>query len=201
MDDDVIGPGGTLALHRQLGSEIGVVFCAAGSTATEDRTRKAEARDAAAFMGFHDVAWLDFPDGQMSVHESRLASRLASLLRERQPEQVFCPYVSDHHRDHTAVAMALASAIRETGWAGEVWCYEVWSPLWPNVAVDISAVVDHKRRAIERYASQVASLHYADGIIGLNRYRGLRAYVDFAEAFFVVPADEYVAHAQAMNSF
>ena len=199
MDDDVIGPGGTLALHRQRGSNINVVFCAAGATPEQDRQRKSEARDAAAFMGFERVDWLDFPEGALSPNEGRLAAKLAALIAELKPEQIFCPYVADHHRDHSAVALALAGALEETRWQGEVWCYEVWSPLWPNVAVDISTVVDTKRRAIELYTSQVAGLHYTEGTLGLNRYRALRVYVDYAEAFFVATPGEYIELSREMN--
>jgi LmbE family N-acetylglucosaminyl deacetylase len=199
MDDDVIGPGGTLALHRQRGSSINVVFCAAGATPEQDRQRKSEARAAADFMGFERVDWFDFPEGALSPNEGRLAAKLAALIGELKPDQIFCPYVADHHRDHSAVALALAGALEETRWQGEVWCYEVWSPLWPNVAVDISSVVDTKRRAIELYTSQVAGLHYTEGTLGLNRYRGLRVYVDYAEAFFVATPDEYIELSREMN--
>jgi LmbE family N-acetylglucosaminyl deacetylase len=200
MDDDVIGPGGTLALHRQKGSSVNVVFCAAGATGEQDRTRKAEARAAAEFMGFERVDWLDLPEGALSPNEAQLSAGLERLVRELRPEQIFCPYVADHHRDHSAVAVALAGALERTRWQGEVWSYEVWSPLWPNVAVDISAVVATKRRAIELYASQVAGLHYVEGTLGLNRYRALRVYVDYAEAFFVANAEEFIELSRFMNT-
>jgi N-acetylglucosamine malate deacetylase 1 len=200
MDDDVIGPGGTLALHRKKGSSVSVVFCAAGATAEQDGARKAEARAAAAFMGFERVEWLDFPEGALSRNEEQLASALGKLIAEVAPDQIFCPYVADHHRDHSAVALALALALERSGWAGEVWSYEVWSPLWPNVAVDISSVVDIKRQAIELYTSQVAGLHYTEGTLGLNRYRALRVYVDYAEAFFVASAPEFVEMSRLMNT-
>ena len=71
-----------------------------------------------------------------------------------------------------------------SGYGGEVCCYEVWTSLWPNAAVDISSVVDVKREAINCYASQVAYLHYVEGALGLNRFRGLKLEVPYAEAFF-----------------
>jgi LmbE family N-acetylglucosaminyl deacetylase len=200
MDDDVIGPGGTLALHRRQSSSVTVAFCAAGKTPEQDRTRKAEARAAAELMAFERVDWLDFPEGALSPHEPELAAALTRLISEVSPAQIFCPFVADHHRDHSAAALAVAAAIEQLEWKGEVWCYEVWSPLWPNVAVDISGVVEEKRRAIELYASQVSSLHYVDGTLGLNRYRALRVYVAYAEAFFVTSGKEYVDLARAMNT-
>lgn len=200
MDDDVIGPGGTLALHRQRQSDVTVVFCAAGATPEQDRTRKAEARAARDFMRFDRMSWLDFPEGLLSPNEAALSARLGQWIEDLRPEQIFCPFPADHHRDHTAVALAVAQAIQGANWRGQVWCYEVWSPLWPNVAVDITSVVEVKRQAIELYASQVAGLHYTDGTLGLNRYRGLRVYVDYAEAFFVADAGEFVALASEMNT-
>jgi LmbE family N-acetylglucosaminyl deacetylase len=98
------------------------------------------------------------------------------------------------------VALALARAIEKSGWRGEVWCFEVWSPLWPNVAVDISDVVEAKRHAINLYASQVAGLHYADGTLGLNRYRALRVYVAYAEAFYVTDSTHFISLAREMNT-
>jgi N-acetylglucosamine malate deacetylase 1 len=199
MDDEVIGAGGALALHKQVGSHVSVVFCAAGKDEEQDRTRTAEARAAAEFMGFDRLEWLGFPEGNMSPNEAALGQALAQQLTVQRPEAIFCPFLTDHHRDHNAVAQATALATRQTGFQGEIWCYEVWSPLWPNVAIDISQVADRKRRAIELHASQVIGLHYPDGILGLNRYRALRVYVDYAEAYFVCSAREFQNLADVMN--
>lgn len=200
MDDETFGAGGTLLQHVDKGSEVSVVFCAAGTTPQEHQTRQAECRIVAQEMGFHRIEWLDFPDGSLSLHEPALGDRLAKLLADHAFDQIFCPFVTDHHRDHTAVAMGVAHAIQKTGWKGQVWCYEVWSPMWPNVAIDISSVEARKRHAIALYASQVESLHYAEGILGLNRYRGLRVYVPYAEAFYVTDSREFCELAGQMNT-
>lgn len=199
MDDEIFGAGGLLLQHQDKGSEMSVVFCAAGTTAEEDRTRKAESQAVGQEMGFRQVEWLDFPDGSLSLHETAMGDQLAKRLSG--VDQIFCPFVTDHHRDHTATALAVAHAIEQSGWKGEVWCYEVWSPLWPNVTIDITGVVARKRKVIELYASQVQTLHYAEGILGLNRYRGLRVYTDYAEAFYVTDSRGFCALAHQMNTF
>ncbi len=66
MDDEMIGAGGALALHHQLGSELGLVFTSdcAGVGPTHRRTRpkpklrQAEAKVAAAYfdMDYHGHA-------------------------------------------------------------------------------------------------------------------------------------------------
>ena len=200
MDDEVIGGGGTLALHRQAGSVVSVVFCASGTNAEVTRVRKEEARAAAGIMGFADLAWLDQPDGSLSTHEPAIARELARIIQERRPDQIFCPYPTDHHKDHSAATMAVADALRLTSYGGSVWCYEVWSPLWPNVAIDISKVMAIKRDAIAAHRSQVAGVDYVEGILGLNRYRGLRFYVPYAEVFYVCRAAELQRLAAEMNT-
>lgn len=199
MDDDVIGPGGTLALHRQCGSSVYIVFCAAGATPEDDKTRKAESRESRDFMGFEQVEWLDFPDGNLSNHENQISSRIAQLINDFRPQSILCPHPTDHHRDHSAATHSLGAALQQSEWKGDIWCYEVWSPLWPNFAVDISSVVEIKKQAIGLYESQTAGLHYIDGTLGLNRYRGLRVYVDYAEAFLILSEEDFLNFLQPHN--
>lgn len=63
----------------------------------------------------------------------------------------------------------------------ELWLYEVWTPLLPNGAVDISGVARSKREAIGSYHSQMGPVDHADAALSLNRYRGL-----------LLPGAEYV---------
>jgi LmbE family N-acetylglucosaminyl deacetylase len=109
---------------------------------------------------------------------------IADAIRSFRPEVIYTPFPGDHHRDHQSTTACTGAAVAETGYEGEVWCYELWSCLWPNIGVDISSVVDIKREAINCYASQVAYVNYVEGALGLNRYRGLKLGVDYAEALF-----------------
>jgi|SRR5262245_17416312 len=199
MDDEVIAPGGALLLHRQAGSTMGVVFASdsAGDpsqtgTPSETAVRKQEAEAAARSIGFELLRFLDYPDGQLSRHEPQIARDLIALLADWHPEVIFCPFPTDHHRDHQATAAAVALALERSDWQGEVWGYEVWSTLWPNVAVDITPVVSQKRTAIECHASQLKGMRYVDATLGLNCYRGLRVGVAYAEAFYVCRSGEFV---------
>jgi N-acetylglucosamine malate deacetylase 1 len=199
MDDEVIGSGGTLLLHRQAGSQLGAVFVSdsAGDpsqtgVSSETAQRKREAQAAAEYIGFELVRFLDYPDGKLSLYESKIGDELAALLHEWRPTAIFCPFPTDHHRDHQATAAAVATAIGKVDWHGEVWGYEVWSTLWPNAAIDISEVVDKKRTAIGCHASQVANMAYVEAALGLNRYRGLRVGVPFAEAFYVCREADFI---------
>ena len=201
MDDEAIAPGGTLARHVQVGSAVGVAFAtdsAAGFGAELTRTRTAEAVAASKRLGFDILGFMNFPDGQLSQHESELSDRLLELIADFKPTQIFAPFPTDNHPDHQALAAGLARAIRSSDWHGEVWSYEVWSPLWPNVVVDITEVVACKKAAIECHASQACYRPYVEATLGLNRYRGLKANVEYAEAYFVCDAGEYLRYTRQL---
>ena len=192
MDDEVIGAGGTLALHKQAGSTIGVVYLSDSDGDSPTAVRKQEAEACSREMGFEIVAFLDFPDGDLPRCEDRIATRLREVIAGWKPTQIICPFLTDHHRDHQAAAASVALALRDSKWAGDVWGFEIWSTIWPNVVVDISSVVEKKKAGIACHASQVAGMDYIDAALGLNRYRGLRVQVRYGEAFHVCPAAEYV---------
>jgi LmbE family N-acetylglucosaminyl deacetylase len=183
-DDEAIALGGSLALHRRLSSEATTAFVTL-ERPDEDGVvlRQREAEKAAEVLGYRCL-FLNVPDGNASLHERRIAQSLAEIVCATKPDVVFTPFPGDHHRDHQAVAASTARALNETAFRGQIWCYETWSNLWPNTGVDISEVVHEKRAAIECYKSQLG-LPYVDAALGLNRFRGLRFGVDYAEGFFV----------------
>lgn len=198
QDDEVIGPGGTLIRHVQAGSDVAVVFASDGAAGTSGAEREArvarrrsEAEDAAKRMGTTIVGFLDHPDGSLCLRETQLADDLARVIADVAPDQLFVPFPTDHHRDHQATAAAASRAVRQAGWRGHVWCYEAWSPLWPNVSVDITDVADEKVAALRCHESQVSSVDYVDATLGLNRFRGLRVSVPLAEAFYQAPAPDF----------
>lgn len=193
MDDEAIACGGTLLLHRALGSTLRIVFVSDSSGGVADPAlaeqvraeRRAEMRQATARLGLgtDQVVELGFADGALVRHEAAIGARLAAELRGFAPDALFCPFPLDGHADHQATAIGVARGAALAGWAGPVYAYEVWAALWPNVAIDIGAVADEKAALIRLYASQVADRDYAAAILGLNRYRGLVHKVDYAEAF------------------
>lgn len=191
MDDEVIGCGGTLLLHQALRSSVRVVFVSDSSTGASDAAvadriraiRRAEMLRVRAALELDSITELGFPDSRLIHHEMPIAQGLAAEIGAFAPTQIFCPFPVDGHADHQACAYALGHATQITGWRGEIMAYEVWSALWPNLAVDIGTVAPQKAALIGLYASQLSDRDYASAILGLNRYRGLQHRIEFAEAF------------------
>lgn len=59
--------------------------------------------------------------------------------------------------------------------------------------------METKRESIALYASQVAGMSYVESALGLNRYRGLKVRVDYAEAFYVTDARDYPTLADTLR--
>jgi LmbE family N-acetylglucosaminyl deacetylase len=152
-------------------------------------TRRAEAEAVAEMVGFtfHE---LGFPDGQLHKHEDALTERLRQQIEETSPDLIFCPFPADGHSDHMSCAAAVARAAGAAKPGATILAYEVWTPLWPSVAVDITNVANHKEEAIQLYRSQADDRDHAAAALGLNRFRALPHKVAFAEAFFrATPVD------------
>ena len=199
-DDEVIAVGGSLALHQQAGSEVLTLYVTLDAPAADGSiVRKGEAERAARVLGFNH-RFLGFPDGSISRHEPEVARAIGDAIDQFRPDAIYCPFPGDHHRDHQSTSACTAAAVSASRFGGRVCCYEVWSSLWPNVGVDITSVVERKREAINCYASQVAWLPYADGALGLNRFRGLKLGVPFAEALFVCRADAFTELCQTLGT-
>lgn len=198
-DDEVIAVGGNLALHQRLGSEVLTLFVTLDPPPAPAApiVRKGEAERVARLLGF-DHRFLAFPDGTVSLHEPAVTHVIADAIRSFQPDVIYCPFPGDHHRDHQSASACTGAAVAETGYKGKVWCYELWSSLWPNIGVDISSVVDIKREAINCYASQVAYVDYVEGALGLNRYRGLKLGVNYAEAIFASDPGTFIGVCQTL---
>ncbi|MFI5305678.1 MAG: PIG-L deacetylase family protein, partial [Nitrospiria bacterium] len=111
------------------------------------------------------------------------------LLSDTPFDVIYAPFYLDRHKDHIAAALHLAKALEKVrGLIAEIRSYEVWSPLFPNQIVDISDVIEFKKKAILICRSQMESVNYVEMALSLNRYRGITStrekQIGYAEAFY-----------------
>jgi LmbE family N-acetylglucosaminyl deacetylase len=192
-DDEAIGCGGTMCLHRDRGDPVRVVFLTSGERGLADRpaeevrtVREAEAREAGEVLGVGGIDFLRLPDLGVAVNLGRGAEALAPVLTGYAPDLVYLPHPEESHPDHAAALPLVRAALAGLGAAPpELRGYEVWSPMtrygWVEV---IGKVMPRKLRAVRCYRSQLAIFRYDHAVQGLNRYRGvLGAGSRYAEAY------------------
>ena len=165
-DDETLGCGGALLLHRRRGDAVRVVTVTDGGAGDPrgfyrgkdyEALRRGEARRAARVLGVSGPEFWGFPDGRLSAARG-LSSRLRALLRSERPAVVYRPSSSDPHPDHAALARAFERA--SAGIPLFDLRYEVGYLQRPSVAADVSAVFAAKRKAIAQYRSQLRYFDY-----------------------------------------
>jgi LmbE family N-acetylglucosaminyl deacetylase len=194
-DDESIGCGGAICLHRERADPVRVVFLTSGERGIEGMPpdevtalREAEAAQALGVLGVDRMDFLRLPDLGLADHLAPGATALRRVLVADPPGLVYLPHPEDAHPDHAAalplVRAALALVGAAAGWP-ELRAYEVWTPMarygW---AEDISGVMRRKLRAVRCYVSQLRTFRYDRAVRGLNQYRGcLAARCRYAEVY------------------
>jgi LmbE family N-acetylglucosaminyl deacetylase len=220
MDDEVLGCGGAIARHVQAGAEVSVIFLTDGRYGSNAHSglaepererrqrelvgiRKEEAQQAADVLGVKNISFLDAEDGRLRA-DSTAPARLRSVLHRVRPQVLYLPFLLDNHVDHCAATALLMAATAGTDQDFECRCYEVWTPLFPNIVVEIDAVLELKKRALGCYRSQLAHMDYIHTGIALNAYRssaiGCKT-ARFVEAFFALSVADYRRLYEATSRF
>jgi LmbE family N-acetylglucosaminyl deacetylase len=194
-DDETLGCGGTLRRYADEGVPVHVIVMTDGAGVETDRediaeVRREEAGRAAEILGIGETVFLDFADGRLDAHHGELDERLGAELARIAPDVVFAPFPVDPHPDHVATADAAIRALRAGG-AFRLAFYEIYQPIRFNKEVDVTGVMDAKRRAIRVYESGLLGSGdlIADASEGLARYRQFFNRIErLYEVFWVVDA-------------
>jgi LmbE family N-acetylglucosaminyl deacetylase len=200
-DDEVLGCGGTIALHARAGHEVTVVIVADGRPADGEAAaaQHSYTRPALERLGVRDIRFLGFPDQQLDTFPlTALIDPLLQIVRSLRPEIVYCQYGGDVNQDHTAVFRAALVATRPTEASIEaVYAFDTASSTeWayprsfvPDTWIDISATLELKLEAMACYESEVQDYPYPRSLEAL-RHRaqayGHQCCLEAAEVFMTV---------------
>jgi LmbE family N-acetylglucosaminyl deacetylase len=177
-DDESLGCGGFIALTARAGCKVVVAALTDGEASHPNsrayppaalaQLRKSELRKAMTVLAGPAVRVETFgaPDGQLQAHEAQAQSWLANLGRPDPFQVVLATWDADPHPDHKA---AFRIAARQAAqWGAALFAYPIWGltladkadagPVAPCLRLDISAVLDLKRRAVAAHQSQTTGL-------------------------------------------
>ena len=172
-DDEVLGMGGTIALHASVrGDPVRIVCVTDGSSTqypgdSEKRAQKEdEARRAAAELGVTDYVHLDLPDMRLDTLPHVDINRVVEEhVREFEPNVVYTPH-PDVNRDHRELFDSVTVATRPLPGQSvrRLLTYAPtssteWTPAavdWfvPNWFVDVTETLERKLSAFTHYATE-----------------------------------------------
>ena len=193
-DDEMLGPGGTLIHAINNNAAVRVLHLTQGRPSSAAQT-VSEAMEVANRFGYDTVQFEYFSKG--IPLDDLCVSALIREIEEFEPDTIMLPFFGDDHDDHRRASHILLLALDRVPTLGriEIWAYQVYSSIIPNVIVDISEVANLKREAIKIWKSQSHRRDWAHYALGLNAYnsRFLTGVLGeaYAEMFFVLPAKDY----------
>lgn len=151
-DDESLACGGTIALLRNAGFSVSVVFTTNGTMSHPNSKiyrsselqllREAEAVKALSKLGVDSnmIRFLRFQDSKMDsldiLESNNAIAQLKELFLEFKPKSIFLPWRNDPHPDHIAsfkLALAAINSLRDQGFQFQVLEYPVW--FWERTKV------------------------------------------------------------------
>lgn len=198
-DDMEIGMGGTVAKMAESQAVLTSVIVTNGGRSsnpfalTEKRmaeVRREEALRAARVLGVKEVLFFDQPDEAEEIDIGVVKQELIRLLSRLKPDEVYTlDETTDRHPAHRLVGMLVRESVLNAGIipVHGLWSYEVWGPFaaWDRLEY-IDRYVAKKMLAIAEHHSQVATIPYGEGVLGLNRWHAI-----FADPKANAPAGVY----------
>ena len=201
-DDEVLGCGGTVALHALAGDSVTSVIVCEGESlryGSEGVGQREHTNRAAAALGVRDGRLIGFPDQRLdTLTLTEIITPLEGVVREIRPTIVYCQYGGDVNRDHQLLFKALLVATRPTETSIEaVYAFDTASSTeWahprtfvPDTWVDITATLPQKIAAMACYESELREYPHPRSLAALEhraRAFGNQQCLDAAEVFMTV---------------
>ncbi len=207
-DDELVGAGGTIAKHVAAGHPVRVVMVTSGEAsasfvglgpdpARAQREDEARAALAEVGVGADQVVFLRLAEKDLSSQASPPsgAGALTAALAAFEPDLVYSPGPADGHAVHAAVAGMVATSVGRLASVDHVALYEVMTPIYPTVVVDVTDHIGAKLAGLGHYASALASFDIVHAARGLAAYRSVHAQHGrgYAEAFTLLRPSELAA--------
>ncbi|KAM3115116.1 PIG-L deacetylase family protein [Phormidesmis sp. 146-33] len=191
QDDETLGCGGLIALKREQGTPVQIVFVTDGAAShlwhpnfksgEIAPIRKQEALEALSILGVEadQIHFLDHRDGKLRYttdsDRQRATDQLTQIIHDFQPGEIYVTHRHDRSADHEVTHTLVKKAITASGQAIELFEYPIWilwktrlfqevklSELAGACRLSIKPVQLKKRQALEAYCSQYLPID-ADG--------------------------------------
>ncbi len=201
-DDEVFGPGGTMAKYSNEGFKVDAIIFSYGEQSHPwlkkkfvVDTRIKEQKKASELLGIKNTVFFGLREGYFKegIEKESILKKLVSLIKRKKPVKIFTHSIDDPHPDHNIVHKTVLEALEKSKHKCDVYTFDVWNPVnimkrkKPKLYVDISDTFGKKIGALKCFKSQKVSLIsllwsvYLKAVIS-----GIENKTRFAEVFYKV---------------
>jgi LmbE family N-acetylglucosaminyl deacetylase len=201
-DDELLGCGGTIALHTRAGDNVTTVIACEGESLRYGKgavDQELHIKSAARTLGVEDTRLLGFPDQKLdTLNLVEIITPLEEVVGEVRPKIVYCQHGGDINRDHQLLFSALLVATRPTEECIQsIYAFDTASSTeWayprtfiPDTWVDISATLQIKLEAMACYKSETRDYPHPRSLQALEykaKAWGNQSCLEAAEVFMTV---------------
>ena len=184
-DDESIGMGGVLALYKRQCDVLLLTDGRHGHSSNIDidenkliDKRKEEIKKAVEYANIKTLFMLEIEDRMVNANKKKLAQ-----FNIKDYDYIFVPNRYESDIDHKVVYPIVKKMIKKQKAKAKLYEYEVWTTLrCPTDYIDITPVIEIKRKMICCHNSQLEDCDYGEKGIALSNYRGMYAHCNYAEA-------------------
>jgi len=201
-DDQIFGPGATLAKYAQQGKNIYTVVFSYGEKGIlllkpeiVTKIRVKEAIKADEVIGGKKVEFFDLKEGKFKqdIEKKNIIEKLSKIIKKIKPTKIFTHSIDDPHPDHKAVYNSVLDAVKKARYKEDVFLFDVWNPFvirkthLPKLYEDVTETFDKKVEALKCFESQKIALItlfwsvYVRAII-----HGFHIHKKYSERFFKI---------------
>lgn len=212
-DDEILGCGGTMAVHSRIEDEVYVLILGEGIT-SRDESRDKEKRvkeidslkmnieSANKIVGTRESFVFDFPDNRFdSVSLLDIIKVIEKVKNEIRPDIIYTHHQGDLNVDHQIAFRAVMTACRplKDESVKEIYSFEVLSSTeWasdnskyfmPNYFINITDTIEKKTQAMKAYTTEIRDFPHPRSVKSIETLacnRGISVGLEFAEAFMLV---------------
>jgi LmbE family N-acetylglucosaminyl deacetylase len=199
-DDQIFGPGGTVAKYAKEGKKIHTVIFSYGEMSMPIhqreyavRKRVKESVDVDKFLGGYGVTFLGLDEGKFSEQfvKRNMYPKLKKLILKYRPSIIFTHSIDDPLPDHRALNKLLLESVDRMRYKCDIYMFDVWNVFnfkkrnYVKIVVDISETFDMKIKALKVFESQKLSMFSLMWSVYLRAWlNGRDMKVRYAEVFY-----------------
>ncbi len=201
-DDEILGCGGTIARHVDIGDVVQTIIMCEGESLryiNNDVNQKLYMENARVILGVEKNYHLEFPDQKLDTFSLiDIIKPLEKIINQYKPNIIYVQHGGDINRDHQILFEAAMVALRpvhnhieEIRTFYTVGSTELGNPMSfiPNLWINIDKYIDKKIEAFSQYDSEVRCYPHPRSLKGLkilSQYVGNQVLLHHAEAFVIV---------------